>query len=340
MSDTEGNATNLPEYSVDQAVTSLLDAEALPEEEQGQEQVGKEEAEGLEAEAPAELEGEAEEDHSEEEPEGEEYTEEDEPEEEPSEPTEELFAIEIDGKKIEVTRDELFRGYRRQSDYTRKFQELAEKRRKTEEQSQAFVQATQQYAETCQMLQEGLAQQGLEDPPAEMEETDPVGYLKAKEQVRSRREKMHQLELEKQNALKQQAAEHQRKFEEHLKGEHEKLIEKLPEWSDPKVAKREKDEMLAYGVTQGFSEQEVRNFSDHRAILVLRKAMAFDALQSNGGVEAKRVRKPVKTIKSGPSKNANSSGNTLRKGREKKAMDRLRQTGDIEDAVDALLARR
>ena len=51
--------------------------------------------------------------------------------EEPDEEAEEelLYAVKVDGSEQEVTLDELMKGYSRQSDYTKKTQELAEGRK-------------------------------------------------------------------------------------------------------------------------------------------------------------------------------------------------------------------
>ena len=67
-----------------------------------------------------------EEESEEESEESEEVEEDDEEEAEESDEEEEeepdLFAVKVDGEEIEVTFDELLRGYSRQSDYTRKTQ--------------------------------------------------------------------------------------------------------------------------------------------------------------------------------------------------------------------------
>lgn len=53
-----------------------------------------------------------------------------EPEEEDTNPT---YTVKVDGKEVEVTQDELLRGYMRQADYTRKTQQIAEERKRLEQ---------------------------------------------------------------------------------------------------------------------------------------------------------------------------------------------------------------
>ena len=63
----------------------------------------------------------------EEQPEQTEVEKQDEPEEEPK------YTVRVDGKDVEVTQEELLRGYMRQSDYTRKTQQLASERQQIEQ---------------------------------------------------------------------------------------------------------------------------------------------------------------------------------------------------------------
>ena len=54
-------------------------------------------------------------------------------EEENQEPEEQEYKVKVDGQEIEVTQEELLRGYMRQSDYTRKTQQLASDRQRYEQ---------------------------------------------------------------------------------------------------------------------------------------------------------------------------------------------------------------
>ena len=96
-----------------------------------------------------------------------EYGTEEEPEEEElddSEEVEELYAVTVNGEEHEVTFDELLRGYSRQSDYTRKTQELSNDRKQMEELQKQYnseistIQAErQQYTEYLNQIVENLS---------------------------------------------------------------------------------------------------------------------------------------------------------------------------------------
>ena len=75
------------------------------------------------------LEAESEEDEAEEE-----ELDEDEVEEES-----EVYAVKVDGEELEVTLEELVNGYSRQSDYTKKTQEISEQRKDEKEKLMFFL---------------------------------------------------------------------------------------------------------------------------------------------------------------------------------------------------------
>ena len=143
------NASAVGSITVNQAAQSfatMLDAqegvdtgtEAQPDEEQSES-----ESEGVES---AELQEEAEETSEEVESEDEESEEE--------APRDQKFVVKVDGKEIEVPKEELIRGYQREADYTRKTQKLAEERKLVESEFQQVRGEREQYAQVLGQLQQ------------------------------------------------------------------------------------------------------------------------------------------------------------------------------------------
>ena len=81
-------------------------------------------------------------------------------EEEQTEVEEELqptaYTVKIDGVEQEVTLDELRNGYSRQQDYTRKTQELAQKRKSFEDQQAELAKKDAIYAQLLPQLEASL----------------------------------------------------------------------------------------------------------------------------------------------------------------------------------------
>lgn len=102
----------------------------------------------------------------------EEDTHEDETDEEPK------YTVKVDGEEIEVTQDELLRGYMRQRDYTQKTQQLAEQRRQFEQYRPQYQPHPQQQTQEPQQQdlndiakQVAARQLGL-DSPEDLSELD------------------------------------------------------------------------------------------------------------------------------------------------------------------------
>src|SRR5690606_6367622 len=98
-------------------------------------------------------------------------------------------------------------------------------------------------------------------------------------------------------------AESEREEQERLKAfvreQQEKLPELIPEWRDAKVAEAEVPKLRAYGIEQGFEEQEIDQLADARAVRLLRKAMLYDELMAKKPEVQTRLQQ-VKTMQPGP----------------------------------------
>ena len=122
----------------------------------------------------------------------EEETHEEETDEEPK------YTVKVDGEEIEVTQDELLRGYMRQKDYTQKTQQLAEQRRQFENyrpQYQQQPQQTQQYGgEDLNSVAKRIAasQLGLEsvDDLSELDFNHITAVVEAKQALINQRNAM------------------------------------------------------------------------------------------------------------------------------------------------------
>jgi hypothetical protein len=271
--------------------------------------------------------------------ESEEESEEDESEESDEEGEEEpdLFAVKVDGEEVEVTFDELLKGYSRQSDYTKKTQELSQGRKEIEEAKSTYDSALAQMHQERQHYVTQL-NQILQNSSNNLQEydkidwdtlknDDPIEYVKLREDYRDGKEKMQALDQQRQMAMQQQQAEAQKVQQEAIQVERYKMVEALPEWGDPDKQKELATDVKNYALTQGFSEEELNSLIDHRSVLVLMKAAKYDALES-ADVKSKKLKNKPKVVRSG--KGVSSSGNE--KSKRTARMKRLRGTGHIDDA--------
>ena len=106
------------------------------------------------------------------------------------------------------------------------------------------------------------------------------------------------------------------------------MAEKLPEWADPDKQQKIVKDLGSYAESQGYQPEEIRTLIDHRSILVLRKAMLYDRMQS-ADLKTKKVKGKPRVVRSG--KGAEKQQSAKKRARSK--MQRLQQTGHIQDAA-------
>jgi hypothetical protein len=255
MSDNANAVGSITVNEAAQSFASMLDAqegvdtgaEAQPEEGQPES-----ESEGVESEEPQE--------------ESEEPSEEVDGEDEESEeeaPRDEKFVVKVDGKEIEVPKDELIRGYQREADYTRKTQKLAEERKLVESEFQQVRGEREQYSQILGQLQQKL--QEFEPPEPDwnrLEVEDPTEYARQWTSHQRRQQQRYAVQAEQQRLNQMQQAELQKTLQQVMATEVSRLKEKIPEWSSPEKAKAEGKALMEYGQNLGFSEQELNGITD------------------------------------------------------------------------------
>jgi hypothetical protein len=267
------------------------------------------------------------EDAPEEEPSEEQSEEEEEPEEEEQQQT---FTVKVDGKEVSVTLDELQKGYSRTQDYTRKTQQIAEVRKQVEQETQAVRAEREQYAQLLGALQ---AQLQSSEPQVDLDRLyheDPIEWVRQKEVMRERQEKMAAIQSEQQRLSQVSQYEQQRAMEAQLASQQEALLAALPEWKDPKKAKAEKALVIESAKAAGFTDEDLKSVYDHRLVLLLRKAALFDQM-----VSKRQGIKPVVNNGPRPAK-PGAAGRVSTTTESTRAKQRLAKTGRIDDAVSAI----
>lgn len=259
----------------------------------------------------------------------------DEPAPQPTQPEQPTFSVRVDGTEQKVTLDELLNGYQRTADYTRKTQAIAEQRKQAEAELAAARVERQRYAETLRQLEAQMNQAQPEPDWNKLYAEDPLEYVRQKDAWRDRREWAQALQSEQARLAQLQQVEQRALLEQHLAVERQRLVEAIPEWRDDQRAAKEREAIVTWAKRAGFSDQEISQSYDHRAVNVLRKAMLYDELMSKNLADKQTPRAVPAMARPGvpPSKNETSS-----KAR-REALSRLSKSGRIEDAVDFLMQR-
>jgi len=240
------------------------------------------------------------------------------------------YRVKVDNEEMEVDVDELIKGYSRTSDYTKKTQALAEQRKAIEAEKAKVQDAARlrdQYAQRLQVIEQMLTQSPQENL-AELKETDPIGYaVKMAEQV-EREKQLAAVRQERAQLAQRQQYEQQERLKAHLSQEAERLQAAIPEMADEVKGEVVRKEIKDFARSIGFSEQELSQVYDHRAVLTLYKAMQYDKLQKSKPATAKRVAEAPKTLRPGPAQQSDPKTDDV-----KKLKGQLRKSGKQRDAA-------
>jgi len=244
------------------------------------------------------------------------------PEEQP-----ELYTVKVAGEEVQVTLDEALKGYSREQDYTRKTQALAEE---SKAEKAAIAAARDEYLGKLQTV-ERIIEANQPRVDQSLRYTNPGEWSAQMQQHRQWAEQRMGVASEAERLRHEQAQESAREQATFAQQEAEKLLSAIPEWKDAAVAKAETEKLREYGQSIGFSDAELDDVFDHRAVRVLRDAMAYRELVAKSGkvrsaVESRKVAKPG-TATAAPSKSQDLQ----------RAKQRLRQSGSANDAEAAIL---
>jgi len=251
--------------------------------------------------------------------------EEEETQEEEEQP--QVYTVKVDGKEIEVTLDELQKGYSRTQDYTRKTQQVAETRKAVEAEAQAIRAEREQYAQLLGALKQQLE---TTEAPVDMDrlrDEDPIEWVRQSEIRRQKQEKLAAIQSEQQRLSELAQQQRAQELQAHLASQQEALLQAVPEWKDSKKAQAEKALLVEFGKKIGFSDEELKNVYDHRAVIALRKAALYDQMMSKRGQI-----KPVVNNGPRPAK-PSAAGRVSTTTESTRAKQRLAKSGRVNDAT-------
>jgi len=241
------------------------------------------------------------------------------------------YKVKASGEEVEVTLDDLIKGYQREADYTKKTQTLAEQRKQVESERAVIEQAKQerdQYQQRLAAIENALRQAPQENLEA-LKETDPIGYaVKVAEQTQ-RDKQLQAINAERQRIAQQQQAEQSQHLSQFLAVESQKLAEAIPEYADEQKSVQVKKDIRDYAKKIGWSDEELASVYDSRAVLTLYRAMQYEKLMSNKAGVTKKVAEAPKMFKAGVSRQSDPNAEQT-----KKAQAQLRKTGRVADAAN------
>jgi hypothetical protein len=244
----------------------------------------------------------------------------DETSEEPS------YVVKVDGSEMEVTLNELLRGYQREADYTRKTSELSLEKSKYNDllqQSQSEInQKLSTLTELTTMAQQELQREYSNIDFERLYEDDPVEAARQEHKMRKRAENLNMIQEE-------TRANQMQEFQKYIQEQQNKIATLIPDFSDPNKATKMKSDMRRYLSGVGYSDQEINSIYDSRQVLLIKDAMTYDKLRKANPKVTKKVAKAPRVVKPGVAK---TKADELAQRRRDK-LSRLKKSGQIKDAA-------
>lgn len=251
---------------------------------------------------------------------------------EDEEAAEPVYTVKVDGQEYEVPASELVKGYQRNADYTRKTQELAEARRQVATEAQQSAALREQYAQRLAQVEQVLQQSQPAEPNWDhLRATDPIEFAAQWAEHQRRQQVMAQVQAERLAIEQQRAQEHARETEAQLGQARQYLLQAIPEWANPEVAKAERARLKETGRKYGYSDEELSQVTDPRAVILLRMAMKYDeAMAKRSTVKPAPKKAATPALKPGvPASKVSKKVSDLTRSKM-----RLAQTGTVRDAAE------
>lgn len=243
-------------------------------------------------------------------------------------PAPQTFTVELDGKEVEVPLEEAKKGYLRNADYTRKTQALAEARKAAQAELEQVSRERAQYAQLIPAIAAQLQATLPQPPDKTLLETDPAEYVRQDVRYREHAERLAAAQFEHSRVQGAQSQEQQANLQRMVEEGRGKLLEAIPEWRDEAKRKEGLGKVREYGKKLGFTDAELDQAYDHRAVVAVEKARRYDELMAGAN-------RPKPVVNPGPKAAPVGSSNATprRTSDATKAKQRLAQTGSVSDAA-------
>jgi hypothetical protein len=250
------------------------------------------------------------------------------------------FEIVHEGKQHKLTRAKTIELAQQGFDYTQKTMAVAEAARQVQERL-ARVQAMEQIqpllAQDAAQVSalEGQLKQYQNVDWVTLATNDPIDYSRHRAQYDVLANSYQQAVGRRDQKVQAITQEQQRLTLQQLEQEKQKLFERIPEWKDPAKYQQGTAELRTYLLNEGAPQERIDSMRDSLEVTIVRKAMLYDKLVKAKTEKVKQLRTAPPVTRPGSA----TSSSMAKADKTTEAMQKLRKTGDQQDAVEALLNR-
>jgi len=205
------------------------------------------------------------------------------------------FTVKVDGREVNVSLDELTRGYSGQAYIQQRMQEAATHRKQVEQARQQLSAERQQFVDLQQQIQTNGALQKPTPPEPSLSQSDPFAYMQQNAQYQH---DIQQFDAQQQQ-IRLQYEQHQQAesqaMQAHLHEQREIMLETIPELRDETTREKFTADMVKTAQdVYGLSADQVGSVTDARQVNILADAMRYQQLKAAKPIEVSR---PARTVK-------------------------------------------
>lgn len=230
------------------------------------------------------------------------------------------FRVKIDGTERDATLDELVAGFQKGTAAEERFRAAAEQRKHAEQLAQEAQAMRGQYQQRLdEFVPDQIARlQAMQAELNTLAQEDPAAWVMKKQAFDGELNKLHQAQAERQRISYEAQQAEQSKTAETLAREAAELVKAIPEWKDEARAKTEKAQIRQFLQSAGYDDKVIESITDHKAVLLTRKAMLYDSLMQK--VASRKAKPAENTEAPAPSTEVHARG-TATKDPERMSVD-------------------
>jgi len=249
----------------------------------------------------------------------------------PSEPS--MHTVKVDGHEREVTLEDLKQGYSGQEYVQKGMQEASAQKKEAEQVYAALNNEREQIAQLYNQIQQNGMPSAPVKPTKEEFDADPIGYMQKNIAFEEASNAYNQQMAQIQQVAQKNSAAQENAQKAYMHEQMQILQKEVPAFADPTKASKLRERLVVTGTNHyGYSNDEISNITDARAIKVLLDAQRYQDIIS-GKSKAKVKTKSAKSVMKPGAKRTATPNAKIRERQQAK----LKGSGSLNDAVNLIL---
>ena len=249
----------------------------------------------------------------------------------PSEPS--THTVKMDGQDMEVTLEDLKRDYGGQKYVQKGMQDAAAQKKEAEAVYTALNNEREQIAQLYNQIQQNGMQAPPVKPSKEEFDADPIGYMQKNIEFEEASAAYNNQMAQLQQVAQKSSAAQENAHKAYLHEQMQILQKEIPAFADATKAGKLRERLVVTGTNHyGYSNNEISNITDARAIKVLLDAQRYQDIISGKSKAQVKTKSAKSVMKPGAKRTATPTAKIRERQKAK-----LKGSGSIEDAMNLIL---